>query len=82
MKTDDAVLQALRRERTRFLSGEDLARELGVTRAAVWKGIESLRKLGYDISAHPNAGYRLDAIPDRLYPDEISHSLDTEYMGR
>lgn len=81
MKTDDAVLHALRRERTRFLSGEDLAQELGLTRAAVWKAIEGLRKLGYDISAHPNAGYRLDGVPDRLYADEISHSLETEYMG-
>lgn len=81
MKTDDAVLQSLRRERTRFISGEDLARELGVTRAAVWKAIEGLRKLGYDIAAHPNAGYRLDGVPDRLYADEITHGLDTEYMG-
>lgn len=82
MKTDDAVLLALRRERTRYISGEDLAQELHVTRAAVWKAIENLRKLGYDISAHSNAGYRLDRVPDRLYADEIQFELQTRWAGK
>ncbi len=39
--------------------GEQLAEELGVTRAAVWKTIRSLEKDGYAIDAAPNRGYRL-----------------------
>lgn len=81
MKTEDAVLESLRRSRERFISGEELARELSVTRAAVWKAIEGLRRLGYEVTAHPHAGYRLDGVPDRLYADEIRLGLETEYMG-
>jgi BirA family biotin operon repressor/biotin-[acetyl-CoA-carboxylase] ligase len=44
-------------------SGERLARALGVSRAAVWKGIERLRMRGIDIEAVPRRGYQLtDAV--------------------
>jgi BirA family biotin operon repressor/biotin-[acetyl-CoA-carboxylase] ligase len=40
-------------------SGEALAGKLGITRAAVWKQIGALRKLGVEIEAVPGQGYRL-----------------------
>jgi BirA family biotin operon repressor/biotin-[acetyl-CoA-carboxylase] ligase len=40
-------------------SGAALARELGLTRAAIWKRVEALRDAGVDIDAHPARGYRL-----------------------
>ncbi len=40
-------------------SGEQLALDLGVTRAAVWKAVRSLEKDGYVIDAATNRGYRL-----------------------
>jgi BirA family biotin operon repressor/biotin-[acetyl-CoA-carboxylase] ligase len=40
-------------------SGEALAGRLGITRAAVWKQIGALRKLGVEIEAVPGQGYRL-----------------------
>jgi BirA family biotin operon repressor/biotin-[acetyl-CoA-carboxylase] ligase len=40
-------------------SGEDLAREFGVTRAAVWKQIAHLAEWGLDVEALPGVGYRL-----------------------
>jgi BirA family biotin operon repressor/biotin-[acetyl-CoA-carboxylase] ligase len=43
-----------------FVSGEELKRGLGVTRSAVWKHIEALRRSGYRIDAAPRKGYRLD----------------------
>lgn len=43
----------------RAVSGTELAARLGVTRAAVWKQIETLRALGLAIEAMPGAGYRL-----------------------
>ena len=41
------------------VSGEWLARKLGVTRNAVWKAIARLREEGYQIEAATNRGYRL-----------------------
>jgi BirA family biotin operon repressor/biotin-[acetyl-CoA-carboxylase] ligase len=47
----------------RLHSGERLAQRLGVSRAAVWKGIERLRTRGIDIEAVPRRGYKLpDAV--------------------
>src|SRR3954465_1173467 len=42
-----------------FRSGETLATELHVTRAAVWKAVEQLRELGVALDAQTNKGYRL-----------------------
>ncbi len=51
-------------------SGERLARSLGVSRAAVWKGIERLRADGIEIEALPTRGYQLpmalELLEDRL----------------
>ena len=52
-----ALLAALSPDQA--LSGTELARRLGVTRAAVWKQIQSLRALGAPIQAAAGRGYRL-----------------------
>jgi BirA family biotin operon repressor/biotin-[acetyl-CoA-carboxylase] ligase len=46
-------------------SGAELARELGVSRSAVWKRIERLRSAGVDVQARPGEGYAL-ASPREL----------------
>ena len=45
------------------VSGEQMCRVLGISRAAVWKAMEALRADGYDIEAAPRRGYRLRACP-------------------
>ncbi len=42
-----------------FHSGETLAGVLGVTRAAVWKKVHALEKLGLSVFRVPGRGYRL-----------------------
>jgi BirA family biotin operon repressor/biotin-[acetyl-CoA-carboxylase] ligase len=42
-----------------FRSGEELAGELGVTRAAIWKAAHALADDGYPVEAHRASGYRL-----------------------
>ncbi len=54
-----------------LLSGESMSRELGVSRAAVWKAMEALRGEGYAIDSRPGLGYRLTAAPDLLSPGEL-----------
>jgi BirA family biotin operon repressor/biotin-[acetyl-CoA-carboxylase] ligase len=53
-----------------------------VSRAQVWKYVESLRKRGYRIDAEAGDGYRLAGIPDRLYPEEIAVGLSTSWLAR
>jgi BirA family biotin operon repressor/biotin-[acetyl-CoA-carboxylase] ligase len=62
------------------LSGEALAAQLGLSRAAVWKRIQRLKDLGYSISGSPRRGYRLLSGPDKLWPQEIVQGLRTRYL--
>ena len=61
--TREDVLTLLLAQPDRPLSGEAMSRQLGVSRAAVWKAIEALRQEGYVISSAPNRGYRLESAP-------------------
>ena len=49
-----------------YVSGAELGRILGVTRAAVSKAITALKREGYGIESVPNRGHRLVSEPDRL----------------
>ncbi|MDR3207244.1 MAG: biotin--[acetyl-CoA-carboxylase] ligase [Oscillospiraceae bacterium] len=69
-ETKQTVLAMLSQGQT--LSGEELSRRLGVTRAAVWKAVEALRAEGYVIASRTRVGYRLAARPDNLSPEEIT----------
>jgi len=76
------VLAALRSASAEPRSGEALSEELGVSRAQVWKHVESLRKRGYEIEGERGGGYRLLGVPDRLYPEEIHTGLATRWLAR
>ncbi|MEM3366130.1 MAG: biotin--[acetyl-CoA-carboxylase] ligase, partial [Candidatus Methanomethyliaceae archaeon] len=65
-----------------FVSGQRIANELGVSRTAVFKRIQQLRKLGYNIEAIRRKGYRLVPRFDGLLPLEIKVRLKTRLFGK
>lgn len=67
------LLALLRREA--YVSGAELGRRLGVSRAAVSKAVAALKKEGYEIDSVPNRGHRLVAEPDRLELAAIRSAL-------
>lgn len=71
---DAQILSALRAS-PNGVSGGDLARKLGISRAAVWAHIDLLRSIGYDIEAGPHLGYRLLSVPDVLHADDLYSRL-------
>lgn len=80
--TDAHILSALRAEAS-GVSGGELARKLGISRAAVWAHIDALRKIGYEIEAGPHLGYRLLNVPDVLHADDMYSRLgQTRVIGR
>lgn len=81
MKTEDKLLHFLKASLESFTSGEELSRLLDVSRSTVWKDIQNLRQIGYDIEAQPHWGYRFVSAPDRLLTDEIQWGLGTEFIG-
>ncbi len=80
MTRDAIILSALRQAGASAVSGEDLARRLGISRAAVWAHIQDLRALGYDIQATPHHGYRLLGAPDLLHGDDLLARLGPGHL--
>ena len=81
MTTKERLLELLERQREEYLSGEELAKALAVSRAAVWKAVKSLQQEGYPIDAVTNRGYRLSRGGDRLSAPGIRKYLAPEYAG-
>ncbi|MEO5366439.1 MAG: biotin--[acetyl-CoA-carboxylase] ligase [Magnetococcus sp. WYHC-3] len=66
-----ALLEALYNAGGIPISGTRLAQRLGLTRAAVWKHMQSLRAKGYAIESVPRRGYRLASVPAALERDML-----------
>ncbi|MCM1257945.1 MAG: biotin--[acetyl-CoA-carboxylase] ligase [Roseburia sp.] len=64
-----------------YVSGQYLCEKLGVSRTAVWKGIQKLRQEGYVIEAVSNKGYRLAGAEDVLNGDELKSRRKTRWIG-
>ena len=79
MTTREKLLGLLEENREAYLSGEELAKALAVSRAAVWKAVKSLQQEGYPIDAVTNRGYRLSRGGDRLSAPGIRKYLKPEY---
>ena len=60
------------------VSGDQLAGELGLTRAAVWKRIDALRQAGVAVDAWPGRGYALARPLDLLDEGGIRQHLTRE----
>jgi BirA family transcriptional regulator, biotin operon repressor / biotin---[acetyl-CoA-carboxylase] ligase len=81
-RTHELILQLLKEKKGSSVSGTGLASRLSLSRTSVWKHIQRLRSLGYEISSHPKEGYTLTAIPDLLIPEEIVPHLETSWLAR
>lgn len=75
------ILAALR-ETEGYVSGQELCERFGVSRTAVWKAINQLKKDGYEIEAVQNRGYRIVGAPDILSENELSSIRKTDWIGK
>ncbi len=80
MTTKEKVLDILQNQKdgTAF-SGEKLAEACGVSRAAVWKAVNSLREQGYSIEGTTNGGYILGANADVFSLEHFTAAFDCVY---
>ena len=79
MKT--AILRLLKEDDS-YISGQQLCDRFQVSRTAVWKAVEQLKKEGYMIEAVRNKGYRLVDSPDVMSKAEIESMVRTKWAGR
>lgn len=76
MEPRDELLIELKNA-TDWKSGEQLSRQMSMTRSAVWKHIVKLREEGYNIDSSPKKGYRL-VDGDVIIPCEFRRSLRSD----
>ena len=74
MKTYQKIYLLLK-EKEDYISGEDMAQELGISRTSIWKAIRQLETFGLTIEAARNRGYKL-AEGDLLLPELIAQELN------
>ncbi|MBQ7581999.1 MAG: biotin--[Lachnospiraceae bacterium] len=84
-RTKDKVFEILQSSPGVYLSGQEIADRLYVTRAAVWKAVRALQSDGMKIEAVTNRGYRLIKNTDTLAAERIldelaAYALD-QHMG-
>lgn len=79
MGTKEKLLALLETNKGAFFSGEEIAEQLCVSRTAVWKAANALRKAGYAIHAVQNRGYSLDIRTDLLSEAGIRRLLSPEF---
>ena len=78
MSVKQNVIALLEENRSKVISGQELANQLHVSRAAIWKAIKTLKEEGYNIEATPNKGYVLLENSDVLSKQGIAYYLTEE----
>ena len=78
----DALLTLLSENPMIAISGEKIARQIGVSRSAVWQWTERLRALGVSVKGQPRTGYHIERIPDVLSPSLLRLRLRDSLFGK
>ncbi|MDT8718734.1 biotin--[acetyl-CoA-carboxylase] ligase [Clostridium sp. 19966] len=76
------ILNMLLDNKGNFISGEYISDKLGITRAAVWKYIKSIKEEGYEVESSSKKGYKIIGRPEILTYTEIKDFLNTKFIGR
>ena len=76
------ILDYFRKADGNFVSGQQISKDLHVSRTAIWKHINVLKERGYIFESSTRKGYRLIYAPNLLTPLEIDSTLHTETFGR
>lgn len=80
---DSSILLALLVAADEPVSGDRLAKELGVSRVAIWSRLERLRAAGFTFAASTRKGYRLKGVPRTLHPALLdAHLRRLKVMAR
>ena len=77
MTVKEKLKELFEKNRGKYLSGEEIAADLGCTRGAVWKAVRSLEDEGYRIAAVTNKGYCMLSENDIISEEGIKKYLSS-----
>ena len=78
----DALLTLLADNPMIVISGQRIAKEMGVARSSVWWWTQRLRALGVRVKGQPGSGYRIERVPDVLSPSLLRRHLRSSPFGK
>lgn len=78
----DALLALLTDNPMITISGQKIAKEMGVARSSVWSWTQKLRALGVRVKGHPGTGYRIERVPDVLCPTLLRRQMRRSAFGK
>src|ERR1700687_4284194 len=78
----DALLTLLSENPMIVISGQKIAREIGVSRSAVWQWTQRLRAMGVGVKGHPRTGYQIERVPDVLSPTLLRRQLRSSLFAK
>ena len=76
------ILKTLHAQKGEYVSGDNLASNVGISSAQLSDEIKKLQNEGYRIDSSSEHGYRLIKTTNRLLPYEIQLDLATKYIGQ
>lgn len=80
--TRSKLIQLLSEHNETYISGQMLSEQLHISRSAVWKHMNELKKDGYEIEGKAKKGYKIISYPNKLSENTISWGLDTKWLGK
>lgn len=82
MNVKESALKTIAKSGEEYVSGAQIAEQIGVSRNAVWKAVKSLESEGYLIEAVNSKGYRISSDNNKLSSEIITAGLETKDIGR
>ena len=75
-----SLLTLLAENATIVISGERIAKEIGVSRSTVWRWVQRLSELGVKVKGQTASGYFLEKVPDIITPDLLREAGEREIV--
>ena len=79
--TRNKLIELLSENTSTYISGQFLSDELNISRSAIWKHMNELKKDGYEIEAKAKKGYRIVSFPNKISENTLVWGLNTEWLG-
>lgn len=80
--TRNKLIKLLAEDESNYVSGQQLSKELQISRAAIWKHMKKLEEDGYKIEGKTNKGYKIIEYPAKTSENTIQWGLQTKWLGQ
>lgn len=80
--TRKKLIDLLASGRNEFISGQFMSEKLNVSRSAIWKHMNELKKDGYEIKSVANKGYKIVSLPNTVSENTLSWGLNTKWIAQ